>query len=151
MDWQSLIFREYDLLQKAIDKLDGQRFQIRGWAITVAGIAFTVSLSVNQSLIAFLGVATTAFFAFLEVVYMHMEDDVIRRSNALEDLIKEHRWTGKEPIGYVFGIGQAFAGTFSFKSMPALIFSRDRLHVGAFYAGLFFATLVGGVGLAIRR
>ena len=150
MDWQSLIFREYELLQRAIDKLDGQRFQIRGWAITVAGVAFTVSLSVKQPLIAFLGVFTTSFFAFLEVVYMQMEVDVIRRSNALEDLIKEHRRTGNEPPGYVFGVSQAFAGTFSFRSMPDMIFSKDRMHVGAFYAALFFATLAGGIGLAAR-
>ena len=150
MDWQSLIFREYDLLQRAIDKFDGQRFQIRGWAITVAGVAFTVSLSVKQPLIAFLGVATTAFFAFLEVVYMHMEVDVIKRSNALESLIKEHRRTGNEPDGYVFGVSQAFAGAFSFRSVPVLIFSEGRIHVSAFYAGLFFVTLTGGIGLAIR-
>jgi len=60
------MMKEYNYLQAAVDKLDGQRFQIRNWAIAAAGILFTASVSTKMSLIAFAGVITTLFFAFLE-------------------------------------------------------------------------------------
>ena len=36
--------KEHDYVQGAIDKIDGQRFQNRSWAITAAGVLFTVSI-----------------------------------------------------------------------------------------------------------
>lgn len=44
-DWFPLVMKEYKYLQAAIDKIDGQRFQIRNWAIVAAGALFTASLS----------------------------------------------------------------------------------------------------------
>jgi hypothetical protein len=66
-DWFSLMMKEYGYLQASIDKLDAQRFQIRNWAITAAGILFTVSLSARMPLIAFAGVVTTIFCNWIGV------------------------------------------------------------------------------------
>jgi len=144
------MMKEYKYLQTIIDKVDGQRFQIRNWTIVAAGFLFTASISTKIPLIAFAGVVATLFFAFLEIIYMQMLDDVIKRNNQLERLIDTYRCTGEEPDGYVFGVGQAFVGTFSFKKIPHTIFTSSRIHVTAFYLGLVIVTAAGAIAVALH-
>lgn len=149
-NWFSLAMKEYDFLQPAIDKIDGQRFQIRNWSIIASGALFTASLSAKIPLIAFAGTVTTLFFCFLEVIYMQMVTGVIQRSRYLETLIAAYRTNGEEPSHYTFGVGQAFAGYFTFRQIPEMIFSRARIHVSAFYMGLLLVTIAGGIAVALR-
>jgi hypothetical protein len=139
------MMNEYKYLQAVIDKIDGQRFQIRNWAIIAAGALFTASLSAKIPLIAIGGVITTLFFAFLETIYMQMMSGVMERSKHLESLIENYRAKGEEPAEYIFGVGQAFSGSFSFKKIRPTIISRNRIHVTAFYTGLIVVTAAGGV------
>jgi hypothetical protein len=150
-NWFLLMMEEYDYLQTAIDKIDGQRFQIRNWTIIAAGALFTASLSAKISLIAFGGVVTTLFFALLEAIYMQLMDAVVERSKSLEDWIEDYRSKGEEPTKYVFGVGQAFAGhPFSFGKIPKVVSTRNRFHVTAFYGGLMLVTAGGALAVMLR-
>ena len=91
----------------------------------------------------------TIFFAFLEVIYMQMVYDVISRNNHLEDLIDAYRRTGEEPTEYIFGVGQAFIGAFSFRQIPDVIFVKGRIHVTTFYLGLMIVTAGGALAVAL--
>jgi hypothetical protein len=147
--WFSLMMTEYGYLQAAIDKLDGQRFQIRSWTITAAGVLLTVSISARKPAVALTGVMTTLFFAFLEVIYMQMVYSVIERSNHLESLIDNYRRTGEVPTDYTFGIGRAFVGVFSLKLIPVIVFVRGRFHVTSFYLGLVIVMIAGALSVAL--
>lgn len=150
-NWFLLMMKEYEYLQAAIDKIDGQRFQIRNWTIIAAGALFTASLSAKISLIAFGGVVTTLFFALLEAIYMQLMDAVVERTKNLEDWIGAYRSKGEEPTEYVFGVGQAFAGhPFSFRKIRKSVSTRNRFHVTAFYGGLMLVTAGGAVAVMLR-
>jgi hypothetical protein len=149
-DQLTLIMKDYGYVQSAIDKIDGQRFQIRNWAIVSAGALFTVSLSARIPLIAFAGIATTAFFAFLEGIYQDMVVGVIHRSNKLDEFVNSYKNTGTVPDTYVFGMKQAFLETFSFHGMLTKVLKKDRIHVTAFYAGLLLVNAAGGLAVILR-
>lgn len=146
----SLLLKDFDYLQRAIDKLDAQRFQIKNWAVTTAGGVLAIAFGTQLSTIALIGLVTTLFFGFLEVIYTAMQADVIARSNKLENLINSSRDSQVARLpDYTFGISQAFAGVISFRRTPRLIFSKGRIHLGMFYSGLFFAVIAGAAGVAL--
>jgi len=145
-----LVMQEYGFVQGAIDKIDTQRFQIRYWAIVGAGALFTVSLSARIPLVGFAGAVTTIFFFFLEIIYIQMVSGVIVRCSELDAFINSFTSSGMVPEGYVFGVGQAFRGNFSFSQIPKTIFVRDRIHVTAFYIGLLAVTITGGLIALLR-
>jgi hypothetical protein len=148
-DWFQLVMREYGYLQAVIDKIDGQRFQIRNWTIAAAGILFTASISTKLSLIAFAGVVTTLFFAFLEFICMQQVGGIIKRSDYLEKLIENYQLTGQGPSDYVFGVGQAFVGVLNLRRLPETVFAQGRSHIIVFYLGLMVVAAAGGLTVAL--
>jgi hypothetical protein len=64
------LLTDFDYLQKAIDKVDSHRFQIRNWSITTAGALLAVAFGAQLPIVAIVGTLTTLFFAFLEVYYV---------------------------------------------------------------------------------
>ena len=148
-DWLRFVLLEYDYHRQAIDKFDTQRLQIRTWAITVLGGLLAIAYSSSTPLASLVTVPVTFFFFFLESVYMLMQHEVMSRNNHLEGLIDRYRRTSvvgaSEDVAdsYVFGISQAYLGTFSFREMREQIFRRGRLHLTAFHAGLLATSVLG--------
>jgi hypothetical protein len=145
-----LLLKDFDYAQKAIDKFDAQRFQIKNWAITTAGGILAIAFGTRLPVVALSGVVTTVFFAFLEIVYTMMQAGVIARSNRLENLINASRTEQSARLpDYSFGISQAFAGVTGLSRIPRSIFTRGRLHFTSFYLGLLFVMIGAALGLAL--
>jgi hypothetical protein len=145
-----LLLTDLDYLQKAIDKLDSHRFQIKSWSITTAGALLAVAFGTQLPIVTVVGLVTTFFFAFLEVYYVATQADVIARSNEVERYINLLREGHRIRTGdYSFGISRAFFQPIRFRRTPRLIFSKGRIHITIFYFGLLFVMLLGSISTMI--
>ncbi|GII25412.1 hypothetical protein [Planosporangium mesophilum] len=145
----ALMLTDFEYLQKSIDKFDAQRFAIKNWAVTSSGAILAVAYGSRRPIVGIGGVLIVLFFGFLEIIYLEMQVSVIERSNQLEGLINRARAEKNSPPEYVFGIGQAFAKSFSFHRVPKLIFRMGRIHITSFYLGLLLAMLLGTFGVLL--
>lgn len=129
---------EYETARTSIGNFDDQRFRIKGWAITVAGALLALAVSSDHRL----GVVASGaalFFAYLDVMYMSIQQRVIDRSNDLERYLEAARRGNLTFVdSYVFGIGDVFFLKGQWRRLPKML--RDRPQVVAFYMGLALAT-----------
>ncbi len=137
-----LLELEYEYLQRCIDRYDHLRFQIRNWAVTASGAVLAYGLSTTRPAVIFAGVIAVFFFAFMELMYMDIETEVISRSNAVESLISAVvLGADRLPDTYRFGIGPTFTGGFRFGRALKRLARRAHIHI--FYVGLLMAMLFG--------
>lgn len=66
---------EYETLRESIKRFDDQRFKIKGWAITLAGALLAVAVN-SEKRLGFVGAGTVLFFAYLDIVYMTIQQYV---------------------------------------------------------------------------
>ncbi len=137
-----LLELEFEYLQKANDKFDVSRFTIKNWAVTTTGALLALSVTADSSGLALLGLVTVAVFAYLEVLYIYIQDHVIARCNRVEELLDSTMRTDG-PLAmddYRFGISQGFKGRFEPKGV--LLALRGRPHIYILYLVLLAATAI---------
>jgi uncharacterized membrane protein len=135
-------FLEFELgsLQKALDKFDGLRFQIKNWAVTVTAALLALSVNAKDYRIALVGFAIVPLFAYLEVLNMHIQSKFIKRANRTEDLLDSMIRT--DDPDYKFGIGRELElGKFDVKGLGKTL--RGRPHIYVLYLGLLAVILIG--------
>jgi hypothetical protein len=126
---------EYSTAQASIANVDGQRFRIKEWAVTVAGAL--LALAVNSHSWSLGVIATTAvlFFAYIDIMYMEIQQRVINRSNDLEKCMEAvRRGDLAAADSYTFGIGGVFFGRHPWRELPSRL--RERPQMIVFYIGL---------------
>lgn len=133
---EKLLEIEFEHLQKINDKYDGSRFLVKNWAVTTGGAVLALSITAKRSELAVIGGAVVMVFAYIEAIYMYMQDHVIARCNHIEHLLDatsrgEMPTPGKD---YRFGISQAFEGRIVFKGVVRALSGRPHIYV--LYLGL---------------
>ena len=137
-----LLELEFEYLQKANDKYDNSRFTIKNWAVTVTAGILALSVNAKNFGVALVGFVIVPLFAYLEVLYMYIGDNVVKRCNEIEHLLQYAMRTDGVLLeeGYKFGISQAFIGKFEAKRV--LLTIRHRPHIYVLYMGLLAATAI---------
>src|SRR5689334_20927808 len=115
---ERLLEIEFENLQRINDKFDGSRFLVKSWAVTTGGAVLALSVTARRPALAIIGVAVVLTFAYIETLYIYIQDYVIKRCNQVERLLDESSRGEVSTLGadYRFGVSQAFAGgTFTAK------------------------------------
>ena len=149
MTTAELAFREYELLQRAIDKYDNQRTQLRTGSVAIVAGVLSLSATASSVLVACIGVLASLLFLGLEGVLMVIEHDIIQRSNAVEGHLR--RYAANQDYNfseYKFGVSYAFRGTLTFFRWWKVMVQRGRSHIFLFYLALFFVSL-SAVGVVL--
>lgn len=107
-----LLELEYDYSEKAIDKFDEIRARLKGWMVTGATGVTAAAFAVRDSSVFWAGVVMVVLFAFSELSYIDIQEDVISRGRQLDELIdalSRGEVTPEHEI-YRFGIAKVFGG-----------------------------------------
>lgn len=129
---------EYASARASIANFDEQRFRIKGWTITVTGALLAIAVNSDHRL-GWIAFAATFFFAYLDIVYMMIQQRVIDRSNDIESHMEAIRRGSTNTIdAYVFGLGRVFFVKGQWRHLPKMVSSRPQ--IVAFYVGLAIAT-----------
>jgi hypothetical protein len=142
----ALSLLEYDYLQKAVDKFDGQRFQLRNWCILIIGAILALAFQSHSSTVAGLAVGTVLFFALSEGLYISMQRAVISRANELERVINSLAASGSPE--YTFGISQAFVGKGKVRDAVKLLWRPGWLQTHTFYLSMLFGCVLAVILVA---
>ena len=143
---EKLILVEYEYLQKAVDKFDGQRFQLRNWCVLIIGAILALAFQSHSRPVAGLAVGSVLFFTLSEGLYISMQRAVINRANDLEKVIRELLAGDGAPVPYMFGISQAFEGKGKVRDSLKLLWRPGWLQTHTFY-GVMLAGCVLAVVL----
>ena len=122
---------EFDYLQRWIDKYEGARFLIKGWAVTASGALLALSVTANRASLAFIGLGAVVVFAYIEVLLVYLQDHVIARSNMVERLLDSSA-RGQTPVNveeYRFGISAAFKGRYQLRGLVRALSGRPHIYV----------------------
>lgn len=139
---QRLVLLEYDYLQKAIDKFDAQRLQLKNWCAVVCGAILAIAFQSSSRSIAVLAVGAALFFGLSEGFYLSLQSAVIRRSNLLEAGINDRDEWANDPDLYQFGVSQAFAGVTGMWGAAGELFKRGRLYTSSFYVAMLAGSVI---------
>ena len=145
---ERLLEMEFENLQKINDKYDGSRFMVKNWAVTTAGAIVALSVTARSPGLAVIGVAAVGAFAYLEILYIYLQDHVVARCNRVEDLL-DAAARGDVPTradDYRFGISHAFKGKYELRGVVNAL--RGRPHIYALHIGLMTALMVDAAVLA---
>ena len=67
---KDIMFKEVDLIQGVINRMASNSFMIKGWSLTVAGIAYSLNLSFGKVWILGVGITLLCFlFCFLDAFF----------------------------------------------------------------------------------
>ena len=147
---ERLLEIEFDHLQRINDKYDGSRFSIKNWAVTTGGALVALSITAESPGIASIGVVVVGVFAYIELLYIYLQDHVIARCNRVERLLDmASRDDGSARAeDYSFGISQAFVGSFDVKGVVGAV--KGRPHIYVLYLGLMTVLAVVALMLAFH-
>jgi hypothetical protein len=130
---------DFEAARAVVDKLDGQLFAVRNWAVTTTGAIAALSLSVEQPLVVLVGLVPTMLFAFLELMYKGYHDEAISKSKYVETQI--HRVAVERASldpDYRFGIG----GWIHRPRIRQMTWTfLNRREISTFYVGLIVILL----------
>jgi hypothetical protein len=142
---------EYKRLQETNDKFDEQRFKVKNWSISAGGVFVGLGINTKQIALLVAAVPIIFFFAFMEIVYLHIQISVMDRNDKIEELIDLARREGIGPAhdSYEFGVGRNVFkdARFEWTRIPAML--RTRPHITFFYLGIVLSLLGGAIVLAI--
>jgi hypothetical protein len=130
---------DYEAARAVVDKLDGQLFAVRNWAVTTTGAIAALSLSVEQPLVLLVGLVPTVLFAFLELMYKGYHDEAIAKSKYVETQIQQVavERSSLDP-DYRFGIG-GWIHRPQIRRMTWTLLNRHE--ISTFYVGLILILL----------
>jgi hypothetical protein len=140
---------EFEHHQKINDKFDGSRFFIKNWAVTTGGAVLALSVTARRPVLAVIGGAVVMIFAYIETLYIYIQDHVIARCNYVEKLL-DAASRSEEPMrekDYRFGVSQAFVGGFDVKGVLGAL--KGRPHIYILYLGLVTTLTAEALALAI--
>lgn len=145
---RDLVLREYELHQKAIEKFDGHRFQIRNWSILIVVAIVTVAVQSDEPGVALIALVAAGVFAVAEAFHLALTLSVIDRATDLEELLVP----GAPPevlMAYHFGVSSAYAGNTTLLDAAKLLFMPGRWHITFFYIAMVGGAALSAVLLAI--
>jgi len=148
---EKLLEMEFEHLQKINDKYDGSRFQVKNWAVTTGGAVLALSVTSKRFELALIGGLVVLVFAYIEAIYMHMQDCVIARCNKIERLLdaaSRGQLTALEGE-YRFGVSQAFEGRLHVKDVVRALDGRPHIYV--LYAGILAILAAAAVALVLAK
>lgn len=135
-----LLKLDYEAARAVVDKLDGQLFAVRNWAVTTTGAIAALSLSVERPLVLLAGLVPTVLFAVLELMYKGFHDEAIAKSKSVETQIQRIAMSRSalDP-DYRFGIG----GWIHRPGIRRMTWTfLNRREISTFYIGLILILLV---------
>lgn len=105
---KDIMFKEVDLIQGVINRMASNSFMIKGWSLTVAGIAYSLNLSFGKVWILGVGITLLCFlFWFLDTFFLRTErkyralyNDVVSKYNKKK--YKEIKWFNLNTKDYEF-------------------------------------------------
>jgi uncharacterized membrane protein len=145
---EKLLEIEFDHLQKINDKYDGSRFLVKNWAVTTGGAILALSTTSKRFELAVIGSVVVLVFAYIEAIYMYIQDQVIARCNQIERLLDA---TARDEMtgDYRFGVSQAFEGRLHFTGVVRAL--NGRPHIYALYVGLLAILAATALTLILAR
>lgn len=132
---RTLLLREYELHQQAIEKFDGHRLQIRNWAVVVVVATLTFAYTSDSPVTALIAMCGAVAFAVSEALHMAITLSVIQRATELEPLLAPDA-SVKALAAYRFGVSSAYRDRTTLLGAARLLMSRSRWHITFFYVAL---------------
>jgi hypothetical protein len=130
---------EYETAIASIANSEDQRGRIKGWTIGVAGALLALAVNSGNWSPGLIAAAAVLFFAYIDIVYMAVEQKIIVRSHELEAYMESaRRGDFAEVNKYIFGIGEAHGRKYSLREVLNILGGRPQIVV--FYVGLAFGT-----------
>jgi hypothetical protein len=143
-----LLQLEYETAIGSIATFDDQRGRIKWWTIAVAGAVLALAVNSHNWLPGIIAAAAVIFFAYMDIVYMAVQQKIIDRSHELENYMEAARRGEFAKVNkYIFGIGAAHHRKYSWRQVRDILFGRPQIVV--FYVGLAFGTGVVTALLAL--
>ena len=144
---KDIMFKEVDLIQGVINRMASNSFMIKGWSLTVAGIAYSLNLSFGKVWILGVGITLLCFlFWFLDTFFLRTErkyralyNDVVSKYNKKK--YKEIKWFNLNTKDYEFdpSVGSFKKVMFSKTLLPfylCLILISVLITLGTIFIGV---------------
>jgi uncharacterized membrane protein len=80
---------EFEYLEKSPDKFDNSRFTIKNWSVTTAGALLALTITSGKASVALVGVGAVTVFAYLETLYIYVQDQVAARVRLIERFLDQ--------------------------------------------------------------
>jgi len=139
------VLLDYETTQKFIDKVDGQLFTIKGWALFMASGVVAYGVSQKNLMILLVNIIFVIAFCFFETMYKTFHETALVRMQMLERIIHDDMNPKyKIPVGYRFGLGHAISPV-TLKAIIGILKNPNRRHLIGFYLMIIIGTVFAAI------
>ena len=144
---KTTVLLDYEVTRNFIDKIDGQLFQIKGWALFTASGVIAYGVSQKSEFILLTNIVVVSAFCFLEMIYKTFHETAIGRMPLLERIIHgDLKPRYKLPLDYRFGLG-AEINPPSWKAIKRIFTHPGRWHLVGYYFMIILGTIFAAIGI----